>query len=147
MNTQTPVVLRLLPLALACGLLALAAPALAAKPNPKEPAGCLILNVFLNGPSVKVGQVTCDKGAYDGDKPTPDGVVLTFHQSDARGPKCTITVAGGKGTAVLSVQQNPCILKAGAITASVVSGNARLTRTVRGGFPTIAGEVYFSIGF
>jgi hypothetical protein len=145
MNTPTPAVRRRLSLALACGLLVLAAPALAAKPNPKEPAGCLILNVFLNGPSVKVGQVTCDKGAYDGDEPTPTGVVLVFHQSDARGPKCTITAAGGKGTSVLSVQQNPCILKAGAITASVVSGNAKLTRTVRGGFPTIAGEVDFSI--
>jgi len=161
MNTQIAV-RRLLPLALACGLiavLALATQAFAAnpngpsqpgksKPNPKDLTGCGILEVFLSGSSLpNVANVACDKGAYDGTQRTPDGVVLTLHQSDARGPQCVITVGGGKDTAVLSVQQNPCLLKAGAIKASVVSGNAKITRTTRGGFPTIPGEVYFLLGF
>ncbi len=163
MNTQTPVVRRLLSLVLACSLLIvllLAAQALAAdpkgpsqpsqaKPDPKvEGPGCGILRVFLKGSSLpKVANVVCDKGANDGTQRTPEGVVLTLHQTDARGPQCVITVGEGKDTAVLSVQQNPCILKGGALKASVVSGNATLTRTVRGSFPSTPGEAYFSIGF
>jgi hypothetical protein len=161
-NPQIPIVRRLLPVALACGLivvLALAAPALAAdpkgpsqpshaEPNPKESPGCGILSVFLKGSSLpKVANVACDKGANDGSQRTPEGIVLTLHQTSGRGPQCVITVGGGKDTAVLSVQQNLCALKAGAIKAAVVSGNATLTRTVRGGFPSTPGEVYFSIGF
>ncbi|HEX3529290.1 MAG TPA: hypothetical protein VH988_19710 [Thermoanaerobaculia bacterium] len=163
MIAQPPAVRRLLSLVLACSLLAVllvAAQALAAdpkgpsqpgqaKPNPKEgPPGCGILSVFLKGSSLpKVANVACDKGANDGTQRTPEGVVLTLHQTDGRGPQCVITVGGGKDTAVLSVQQNLCALKGGAIKASVVSGNATLTRTVRGGFPSTPGEVYFSIGF
>jgi len=131
MNTQTPVVRRLLSLVLACSLLAVLLPA--AQALAEGPPGCGILNVFLKGSSVpKVANVACDKGANDGTQRTPEGVVLTLHQTDARGPQCVITVGGGKDTAVLSVQQNLCALKAGAIKASVVSGKATLTSTVRG---------------
>jgi hypothetical protein len=163
MSTPPPVLRRLLLLALACSVFAvllLAGQALAAdpkgpsqtgqaKPNPKEgPPGCGILSVYLTGSSLpKVANVACDKGANDGTQRTPEGVVLTLHQTDARGPQCVITVGGGKDTAVLSVQQNLCALKAGAVKASVVSGNAKLTRIVRGGFPSTPGEAHFSIGF
>jgi len=164
MNTQNPIVRRLLPLALACGLLAAVAPAAWAQaaddskpsgqPGPSAKLkGCGFLHVTISGTKAKVAKVTCEHGFFQKTDP-PDGkistgqpAVVSVFQSAGRGPDCTITVSGDKETAVLSMQQNFCGLAAGEITAKVVSGPARHVRSVRGGFPDTPGTVFFSLNF
>lgn len=152
MNIQTTIVRRLLPLALACGLFAAPASAQPAEPSPQL-KGCGYLYVTISGTKAKVAKVTCEHGFFDKTDPANGGIstgqpaVAIVYQSAGRGPECTITVSGEKETAVLAVQQNFCGLAAGEITARVVSGNAKLVRTVRGGFANTPGMAFFSLGF
>lgn len=164
MNTQNPIVRRLLPLALACGLLAAVAPAAwaqaAADSNPSgQPGpsaalkGCGYLNVTISGTKAKVAKVTCEHGFFYRTVPpsgeiSPDQpAVVTVYQSAGRGPECTITLSGDKETAAVSVQQNFCGLAAGEVTAKVVSGNAKHVRTVKGAYRNTPGMVFFALGF
>jgi hypothetical protein len=156
MNTQTPIVRRLLSLTLACGLLAALPPSARAELEEPLPEsliqGCGRLLVIISGTSAKVDKVTCQRGYFRQIEP-PSGevsagrpVVVTLEQSSAYGPECTISI-GGQDRATVALQQNFCFLKGGAITASVVNGNATLTETIRGGFPSIPGMALFSLGF
>jgi hypothetical protein len=157
MNTQTPIVRRLLSLTLACGLLAALTPAARAQSGQPEPEpqlkGCGYLQVLVSGTRGKIAKVTCSRGNFDRTVPpsgeiTPGQPVVVFlYQTGGFGPECTITVSGQKETAVLATQQNFCGLAAGEITASVVSGNAKHLRSVRGGFPGTPGMAFFALGF
>src|SRR5262249_40905052 len=100
MNTQNPIVRRLLPLALACGLLAAAAPAAGAQAaddsnpsgNPAPSAtlkGCGYLNVTFTGTKAKVAKVTCERGSFyrtvppSGEISPSQPAVVTVYQSGA----------------------------------------------------------------
>lgn len=155
MSIQNPIARRLLPLALACGLFAALTPAVQAQgtePSP-ELKGCGYLYVTISGTKAKVAKVTCEHGFFQKTDPANGGIssgqpaVVFLYQSGSRGPECTITLSGEKETAVLAVQQNYCGLAAGDITAKVVSGNAKLVRTVKGGFASTPGMAVFSLGF
>jgi hypothetical protein len=162
MNTQNPIVRRLLPLALACGLLAAVAPAVQAQEDSSPSGhaapsatlkGCGYLNVTFTGTKAKVAKVTCEHGFFYRTVPpsgeiSPDQpAVVTVYQSGSYGPDCIITLSGDKETAVVSVQQNFCGLAAGEVTAKVVSGNARHVRTVKGAYRNTPGMVFFSLAF
>ena len=162
MNTQNPIVRRLLPLALACGLLAAVAPAVQAQEDssPSGQAvpsatlkGCGYLYVTFSGTKAKVAKVTCEHGFFYRTVPpsgeiSPDQpAVVTVYQSAGRGPECIITLSGDKETTVVSMQQNYCGLAAGEVTAKVVSGNARHVRTVKGAYRNTPGMVFFALGF
>lgn len=69
--------------------------------------------------------------------------IVVVEQSFGWGPDCTITVAQGDSSAVLSVQQNKCFAKAGQITASA-SGSATLLSTDVGSWGSfLPGVAYF----
>ena len=140
MNTQTAIVRRLLPLALACGLLAALTPAAqaqAANPNDANQPdqseilsnGCGLLLVAISGSSAQVANVTCQRGfnLRNQTKITreqPGTVVL--QQSTAFGPDCTITIRGSNSaTASLSVQQNFCSSAGAEITAKIGRASCR----------------------
>lgn len=162
MNTQNPIVRRLLPLALACGLLAVLTPAAQAQGGIKNRRdiisagrpGCGDLLVVITGTSASQVTVNCRHAystkylpatkAIDAGKPA----IITLEQSLPYGPDCTLSVTGGGDSAVLTVQQNFCTLEAGTITASVTSGNATRTGSVEGSYAdSIPGIVWFKLGF
>lgn len=156
MNTQTPVLRRLLSVTLACGLLAALPPAARAATEQAVPEGeikgCARLLVIITGSSAKVDKVTCEHGFFrqlepaSGEIRPGQPVVVSLEQSTVYGPDCTISI-GGKERATVAAQQNFCGLKGGEVTASVVNGNARLTDKIRGGFPSSPGMVFFSLDF
>lgn len=125
------------------------------EPAIDSPIGCGMVYVAVqNGgsPSATIQNVTCNHGFFLGTVPSsksasPDQpAVLSFVQSTGWGPDCTITVSKGSATAVLGFQQNYCALKAGSLTASVVSGSATMNGTSQGSFGSgLPGLVWFTV--
>lgn len=109
--------------------------------------GCQLLNVYVTnaqGTNVSVPNngVACEHGYYVRSTPSQDSVqYVTNEQSTVYGPDCNITFNANNQVYVVRAQQNYCYLAAGNITASVVSGNAVITSTQRGGYPSTPGTV------
>jgi hypothetical protein len=153
MNTQNPIVRRLLPLALACGLLAVAVtPAVQAQSLRDYSCGDLL--VVISGSASSDVQVNCNSVYTTKYRPSTKSLsvkqsaVIILEQVFPSGVDCTISVTGGGNTAGLKVKQNYCVLEAGTITASVPYGNATLAGSAEGSYINkIPGIVWFNLGF
>jgi hypothetical protein len=136
---------------LTCCFLLLANGAMAAQPAAKKaasPNSCAYLDILFESSTtaqVKSSGVACDHGNLSSIEPSQENTKLVgLQQSASYGPDCTVTVtwADGKKTAVIRGQQNFCALAAGNIIASVVSGDATITRIEKGAYSKRPGRVY-----
>lgn len=90
-------------------------------------------NATGNVISIPAKGVACAHGYGGSASPSMSNVkYVNVRQSNSYGPDCNITFNANNQIYVVRVQQNYCSLKAGSITASVVSGNATITKKQTG---------------
>ncbi len=144
------------------GIFAIGAAATALAAGGKQSAAPLSANhqigcnqayvVIQSASNASITQVSCTHGnanvvpSSSSIGPNQPGLVA-LNQSVGFGPDCTITVQGSSSNvATLSIQQNFCGLKAGQITASVVSGSAALIGTASGSYSSdLPGTIWFTV--
>lgn len=107
--------------------------------------GCAYVLIYTTTSSnpIHVMKTLCDHGTNEGTSPD-EGTALTtkLKQSATYGPDCTITFSTG---AAIRVQQNYCGLAAGKVTAKVVTGDVKITKTQNGSYNDRPGQVWVSI--
>jgi hypothetical protein len=100
--------------------------------------GCDVLRVYPTTTQrapivVPSGGILCSQGSVVEILPSTDRVeVINLAQGTVNGLDCNITFTVGVATYVINAQQSYCLTETGKVKASVVAGNATITKTIDG---------------